>query len=182
MAARLEGVLLDTNVLIDYALGREPQGGVCAELLEELVRGDKTVYVAAVSLKDLFYVVENYITRQARADHGGVLLPGDAAAATRIAWSCVERMLDIALVPNLGYAECREACMLRGVHGDFEDDLVVAAALHLGADCLVTSDERLMRHAPIACLAPQDALVLLRRGGCPWRCGRFLTCAAARAI
>lgn len=165
MAVRFEGVLLDTNVLIDYALGREPQGGACTELLGELIRRDKTVFVAAVSLKDLFYVVENYIKRQARADHGGALLPGDAAAATRIAWGCVERMLDIAMVPNLGYAECREACMLRGVHGDFEDDLVVAAALHMGADCLITSDERLMRHAPVACLTPQDALTLLRREG-----------------
>lgn len=163
MAVRLEGVLLDTNVLIDYSLGREPHSGVCTELLGELVLRGKTVFVAAVSLKDLFYVVENYIKRQARADHGGTLLPGDAAAATRIAWGCVERMLEIALVPNLGHAECREAFMLRGVHGDFEDDLVVAAALHVGADCLITSDERLMRHAPVACLAPQDALTLLKR-------------------
>lgn len=74
-------------------------------------------------------------------------------------------MLDIALVPNLGYAEGREALLLQNVHGDFEDNLVVAAALHMGADCLVTSDGRLMKHAPIACLTPQDALALLKREG-----------------
>lgn len=132
------------------------------------MRRDKTVFVAAVSLKDLFYVAK----QQARADHGGGLLPGDAAAATRIAWGCVERMLDIALVPNLGYAEGREALLLQNVHGDFEDNLVVAAALHMGADCLVTSDGRLMKHAPIACLTPQDALALLKREGTHSKRGR----------
>ena len=173
MAVRFEGVLLDTNVLIDYASGLEPQSGTCMELLEELICGDKTVFVAAVSLKDLFYVVENYIKRQARADHGGALLPGDAAAATRIAWGCVERILDVAMVPNLGHTECREAFVLRGVHGDFEDYLVVAAALHVGADCLITSDERLMRHAPVTCLTPQDALTLLRKEGVRGGIGGF---------
>ena len=29
VTVRLEGALLDTNVLIDYALGREPQSGLC---------------------------------------------------------------------------------------------------------------------------------------------------------
>lgn len=56
MPVRLESVLLDTDVLIGYALGREPQSMACEELLSELVRRDATVFAAAASLKDLFYM------------------------------------------------------------------------------------------------------------------------------
>ena len=42
-----------------------------------------------------------------------------------------------------------------------EDDLIIAAAERSRADFLVTFDERLTRHAPVAALAPADVLALL---------------------
>lgn len=59
------------------------------------------------------------VVRAAREVGIACVLPGDTAAATRIAWGCVERMLDIAVASNGGHAECREALLLRDVHGGF---------------------------------------------------------------
>ena len=39
---------------------------------------------------------------------------------------------------------------------------VVAAARRAKADYLVTNDERLLRHSPVAALSPRDMLALLR--------------------
>ena len=45
---------------------------------------------------------------------------------------------------------------------DLEDNLVVAAAQRADATYLVTNDEALIKHAPVAALAPADALALLK--------------------
>ena len=64
-------------------------------------------------------------------------------------------------VVPVGQAECYDAFTLRALHEDFEDDLVVAAARQVGADFLVTGDDKLRRHAPIACLSPSGLESLL---------------------
>ena len=57
------------------------------------------------------------------------------------------------------------ACKYRQVHDDFEDDLLIAAAQRAQADYLVTNDERLLKHAPVAALSARDALAALRALG-----------------
>ena len=43
-----------------------------------------------------------------------------------------------------------------------EDNLIVAAAQRSNATYLITSDELLIKHAPVAALTPGDALTLLQ--------------------
>ena len=47
------------------------------------------------------------------------------------------------------------------IHADFEDCMVLAAAQRSKADFLVTSDEVLLRHAPVAALSVEDFLALV---------------------
>ena len=42
------------------------------------------------------------------------------------------------------------------------DNLIVAAAQRSNATYLITSDELLIKHAPVAALTPSDALTLLQ--------------------
>ena len=49
----------------------------------------------------------------------------------------------------------------RQVHADFEDNLVVAAAQRAKADFLITNDEQLLKHAPVAALSVADAIKVL---------------------
>lgn len=67
-------------------------------------------------------------------------------------------------LPNSG-AESIQAFTYKPLHNDFEDNLVVASALSANVDFLVTNDEVLLRHAPIACLSSNDMLALLKEEG-----------------
>ena len=50
----------------------------------------------------------------------------------------------------------------RCLHEDYEDNLVVAAAQRAHADCLVTNDQNLLEHSPVAALSCADALAYLQ--------------------
>ena len=45
----------------------------------------------------------------------------------------------------------------RKLHSDYEDDLIIAAAMRAKADLLVTNDAKLCSHAPVAAMSAEDA-------------------------
>ena len=152
-------ILLDTNVLVDYYLGREPGCSACKDIIARCC-GEHALYAAAVSLKDVYYLVGATLKRAQRVEQG-TLSEQDALACTQIAWSCVRQAMEFVLVANTGRAECLDAFVCRSVHEDFEDNLVVAAARTIGADFLVTGDERLALHSPVGALSPRAMANLL---------------------
>ncbi len=155
----IKRVLFDTNVLVDYHMGRPGAHTVC-ELINTLMAGEVSIFVAATSLKDLYYLLERFFKQEQRAAAGdGAAVDAKAASVARqIAWQCVDQTLEWATVANMGHAEAKVAWMLRGLHGDFEDDLILAAAENTDVDLVVTSDAALIAHATCACLTPADAL------------------------
>lgn len=152
--------LLDTNVLVDHYIGRGPRHDEVGRFIVAATARDIPLYIASLSLKDLFFIVEQDMKQTLRAAKGS-LDPDGAAAARETAWSCVLNALGFALVVPVGYNEVLQAVTNRPQHDDFEDDLVVAAAQRANIDYLVTSDRALARHAPTACLDPKEALELL---------------------
>lgn len=152
-------LLLDTNVLVDYYLGREPGCSACARILE-LASGTHAIYVAAVSLKDLYYIVGATLKRANRQEQG-VLLHADAEACNQIAWSCVRQAMEFVIVASTGKSECLDAFVCRAVHDDFEDNLILATARSMHADFLVTGDEKLALHSPVGALSAQSMARLL---------------------
>lgn len=152
-------ILLDTNVLVDYYLGHEPGCSACRRIIN-LCRDRHLLCVAALSLKDVYYLVGATLKRLQRNEEGA-LAQADAKACGEIAWSCVQHAMGFALVVNTGNKECLDACVLRSLHDDFEDNLVAASARSAQADFLVTGDDRLLAHSPVAALSPQDMVNLL---------------------
>ncbi len=49
----------------------------------------------------------------------------------------------------------------RCLHSDYENNLVIAAAMRCNADLLITNDEELIRHCPVAALSVEDATNML---------------------
>lgn len=45
----------------------------------------------------------------------------------------------------------------RQLHSDYEDDLIIAAAMRAEADLLVTNDVKLCSHAPVAAMSVENA-------------------------
>ena len=153
-------IVLDTNVVVDYLMGRETACSDCKQLILAHEAGRHAVYVSALSLKDAFFLVSMQLKRMERRATGD-LSDAMAKAAKDVAWACVQQLVDCLLVVPVGRGESFRALAYRSVHDDFGDDLIVAAALHAGADYLVTNDETLLKHAPIACLSSADMLAML---------------------
>ena len=153
-------IMLDTNVVVDYLLGRKPACDECRKLIVAHAEGRHAVYVSALSLKDAYYLVAMQLKRMERIA-SGALSEDMANAANEIAWSCVRQLIDCLIVVPTGRGESLHALTFKSVHGDFEDDLIVASALSAKADYLVSNDEKLLKHAPIACLTSADMLALI---------------------
>ena len=157
-------ILFDTNALVDFLLGREPGCSACKRVIAMCDEGQHALYAASTSVKDAYYLVRSGLKRAERAESGSV---GDmqANAISEVAWACVQQLARTFLVVPIGRSECLNALTMQVLHDDFEDDLVLAAARKTNVDFLVTSDQSLMRHAPVACLTPTDLAALLAAEG-----------------
>mgnify|MGYP002230547929 CR=1 FL=1 len=108
----------------------------------------------------MYYLVAAEHKRVERAEAGS-LSESAARAATITAWGCVNNMQAIACAVPLDHTDVWMASKQRALHGDFEDDLVIAAAMRGKVDYLVTNDEELLRHCPVAALSVTDMYKLL---------------------
>ncbi|MBS5478618.1 MAG: PIN domain-containing protein [Coriobacteriia bacterium] len=161
-AARRLSLLLDTNVWIDYYLGYRPLHRQACELVRLAVRLDADVLYAVTSSKDLFFLIAADFKREYRRVHGGMLDAEGAASADAVAWGCLEHLTENATAVGCDLSDIWLACKQRPLHADYEDNLIVAAAQRAKADLLVTSDESLLRHCPVAALDIPDAIAALR--------------------
>ena len=152
-------ILLDTNVWLDNYLPEREGHRIIGDLLVACVEGGHEVLYASVSAKDVFYLIARAYKLYARA--GGDLREGAAGAANEMAWACIDNMNEIATPVGMDGSDLWIAAKHKRLHADFEDNLVLAAAIRAKADYLVTSDEQLLRKAPVAALHPRDMLRLL---------------------
>lgn len=155
-------LLLDTNVWLDYLLGWRRGQRVAHELVTTALKVGVELLYAVHASKDLFYLVSSDFKRNAPRDENGRLAPGVGEAAQKVAWSCLDLLDEIATAVGCDQSDIWLARKQRSIHGDYEDDLLIAAVRRSGADLLVTSDERLLRHCPVAALDVEDALRYVR--------------------
>lgn len=161
MRALPSSLVIDTCVWVDNYLGTRPGSGEARSLLDAAIRLDIDLLYAITSAKDVHYLVAQVLKRE-QAREGAPLTPSLVAANKETAWACVENMERNATAVGLDASDVWLAHKFKPVHDDFEDNLVVAAARRAKADYLVTNDERLLRHSPVAALSPRDMLALLR--------------------
>lgn len=153
-------VLLDTNVWLDAFDGARSRSAEASSLIERCVSRGIDLLYAVESVKDVFYLVSASLKRQARAESGR-LTEAQANAIASYARSCVDTMCEVATAVGADVSDVWLARKYQRLHPDLEDCLVMAAAKRAEADLLVTSDDALLRHAPIAALSVADTLVLL---------------------
>lgn len=134
------GMLLDTNVILDVVLAREPWADTAAELLDAAARGAITGWVAGTTITTVHYIVE-----RAR----------DRATAT----TAVSDLLQVVKVVPLASEDFHRALAL-GLR-DFEDAVQVAAGLRAGVQYLITRNARDFRSAPIDVRSPAEAVALI---------------------
>lgn len=153
-------LLLDTNVLVDYAEGNPATLQNVMRIFNAGAKKRVVLYVSPLSLKDTFYLVQR-CSKRALEQEGVQPSEGDFLAAQEIAAASIRHILELVVIAPLGHSECMHALSLRSVNSDFEDNLIIASAARVNADYLVSSDKQLRHNAPVACLTPHEAAALL---------------------
>lgn len=151
-------LLLDTNVWIAYFLGERPGHAETCDLLARAAERGVGIAYPVTASKDLFYLIARDFKMRCRAAGDGRLSESAAGAARATAWACVDHLSDLATAVPCDHTDVWLAGKQRKLHGDYEDDLVIAAAVRSGADLLVTYDEGLRAHATVACADPPAAM------------------------
>lgn len=151
---------MDTNVWLDYCLAERAGHRDAMRLVDVALAGDIGLLVCATSLKDVFYIVARSLKLRVNAETG-VVSPQDAAAINRITWALIDNICSVAAPASVGPGDVWMAQRHEDVHGDFEDDLIIATALRTKADLLVTNDKALIVDCPVAAVTVQRALALL---------------------
>jgi predicted nucleic acid-binding protein len=137
-------ILLDTNILLDVLLKRDPWVTESSAVWQAHDEGQIVGHVMACALTDIFYVAR----RLAGLD--------TAHAAVRICLEAFE-------ICNVDHQALEQAQALPG--SDFEDNLQIACATIAGLDAIVTRDEKGFQAAGMSALTPVELLTQLSAGG-----------------
>lgn len=157
-------LLLDTNIWLDYYMADRRRHDAAFALVDALLSHEIDPLFAVTSIKDVFYLVQLGFNRAARSslEPEEALSESQLLAARECAWSCASHMQKIAFAVGLDASDIACAMRQKNIHPDLEDDLVIAAMVCSRADLLVTNDDKLLRHCPVAALDARDALSWLR--------------------
>ncbi len=134
-------MLIDTDVLLDLALDREPYADSTEELLEKIQQGVEAANVAWHSISNLHYIASPVIGRDEAREF-------------------ILELIRFVPVTTTGTEAIRYAASLP--MADFEDAMQVAAARACGATRIVTRNVSDYARSPIPAVTPQEALAGLR--------------------
>lgn len=157
-------LLLDTCVWLDYYLGNRPGSNDARALIDAVTKTGIDLLYAVTSIKDVYFLVCASVKRQVRQHSGGELTEEDAACAESLAWGIVGNMEENATAVGLDVSDVWVASKQRPLHKDFEDNLVVAAAMRSKASCLVTNDAALRQQCCVLAKSCAEAGAMVESG------------------
>jgi predicted nucleic acid-binding protein len=136
-------VLLDTNVVLDLMLEREPWRAAAVAIAQADADGHLQAHVCASSITDIYYISRK--------------LAG-AERARIIVRTCLARLHVVSVTADL-----LQAAERRG-GSDFEDDLQIEGAVLAHLDAIVTRDPEGFVGSSVPVLTPADLLVQIADG------------------
>ena len=138
-------LLIDTNVVLDVLLRREPFFRTAAEVLSLTQRDDVREYVSASAITDIYYIANKQMKdRDAVRD-------------------LLKRLLMIVSVAAVSEREIQNALNL--AWGDFEDSVQYSVALLNEMDGIVTRNPSDYQEANMRIWLPEQALELFANEG-----------------
>lgn len=162
MSAQSPLLFIDTCVWLDLFLLDRPRRREAQALLRYAL--DHNVPLAYASHSALDVYAKAGICAKRFFRESGQLSEDQAHAARTFAWDCATHMREIATPVPADVSDFYFAEKFRPLHGDFEDDLILAGCSRAHANYLVTTDKRLLRHADISAKTPSEMLALLESG------------------
>lgn len=160
MTSACNMILVDTNVWLDYCLPFRAGHAVALQLVQRCWESGTQMLIAATSTKDVFYITVADMKRNAKAQ-GVELTPSASEAIVQTAWALIDNIMQVATPLGIDTGDVWLAQRCERVHGDLEDDLLIAAALRCKADFIVTNDKELIIDSAAPAVTPQRLLELL---------------------
>ena len=155
-------ILVDTGVWLDMYIPNRKGADDAIRLIDIAQEQSASLAFASHTCLDVFQKVS--FEQKAWVRKHGALTERWATAIKRYAWDCVNDMQDIATAIPVDSNDLYLACRYRDQHDDLEDDLILAACKKAQANYLVTSDKKLLAHAPIEALTTSEMTRLLKAG------------------
>lgn len=155
-------LFVDTCVWLDLYLPGRSGSHAAQELVRYALDHDIPLVYASHSALDVYAKADICAKRLFR--EGGDLTDEQVRTARSFAWDCATQMRELATPVPADVSDFYYAEKCRPLHGDLEDDLVLAGCSRARANYLVTTDKRLLRHADVAAKTPAEMLALMQAG------------------
>jgi len=137
----IQKVFLDTNVIIDLMIEREPFAEEAKEIFATKDDYNYDIIVSALTIANLAYVIDRLNKK-----------PHEIIAA----------LLPLVSIVDLSASTIAETIV--SVFKDFEDGLQHFSALAAKADVIVTRNEKDFKHSLIPVMSPREFLDLFKSG------------------
>lgn len=133
-------LFVDTDVVIDFFTDREPHFNAASELFELNEKGIITIYLSAVSVNSIYYIVRRFLGHKKTLE-------------------VVEALTEMTEIVSTSRKEITQA--LRNNFADFEDSVQYSSALTLkNLDAIITRNIKDYKKASIAVMTPSQFLQL----------------------
>ncbi len=139
----MKQALIDTNVVLDVLLDRQPHVVGSAAVWSAIETGLAKGFLASHAITTIHYLIRKEL----------------GAARARRTVSAILRVFDVATVDAAVLQEALQLSL-----PDFEDSVTTAAAQLAACDFIVTRDPKGFRGSPIPPLTPEAFLPLLGKG------------------
>ncbi|MDR0697436.1 MAG: PIN domain-containing protein [Christensenellaceae bacterium] len=131
-------LLIDTNVILDALMHREPWADSAGEVLLAVAEEKADGFVTASSFTDLYYILRKHTKDD------------EQTRQTLLGLLAVINVLDV------NGSDCEKAFELP--LGDYEDALQASCAKRHRVDHIVTRDEKHYEGSPVKIISPKDIL------------------------
>lgn len=153
-------IMIDTNVWVDAFCGWHTHAPEAKKLLTDAQRSGCELLYPVHCIKDIGYLLVQEFKRKTREDEGQ--LTDLASNAIKISTaSLVRNIMELATAVGADGSDLWLADKYLPIHGDFEDNLVLAACQRARADYLVTNNQALISHANVVAKTPEDMVRLI---------------------
>ncbi|MBP9566779.1 MAG: PIN domain-containing protein [Sulfurospirillum sp.] len=133
-------VLLDTNIVLDLLLDREPFSELAQKIFLKIEREEIQGFLCPTTLTTIYYLLNKHLTK-AQCDQA------------------VSSLLELFEVTQLNKYILNES--LKNVGTDFEDSVIYTSAKDANIDILITRDQSGFKKSTTKVMLPHEFLIFL---------------------
>ena len=136
-------LFVDSDVVIDFFTDREPHANPASELFELNEQGSVTLFLSAVSINNIYYIVRKFLGHKKTIE-------------------VVEALTEMTEIIGTTKAEIVQA--LKNDFTDYEDSIQYSSALNIeDLDAIITRNIKDYRNSSIAVMTPLNFLKMKER-------------------